>query len=58
MQYREVAWAQQLYFQRLLHGPAAEVTERRYAVLRLPGKAAGSPLELQMIWGRLGYVCC
>uniref|UniRef100_A0A383VJQ5 MYND-type domain-containing protein n=1 Tax=Tetradesmus obliquus TaxID=3088 RepID=A0A383VJQ5_TETOB len=30
MQYREVAWAQQLYFQRLLHGPAAEVTERSY----------------------------
>lgn len=29
MQFREVTWAQQLYYQRLLHGPGAEVTERR-----------------------------
>lgn len=37
MQYREVAWSQQLHMQRLLHGAGAEVTERSYP--NYPGSA-------------------
>lgn len=37
MQFREVAWSQQLYFQRLLHGEGAEVTER--SLPNYPGSA-------------------
>jgi hypothetical protein len=56
MQYREVAWAQQLYFQRLLHGPAAEVTERRCVL-------CCCFLRIQRLLGpcmsyHLGHLCC
>eukprot|EP00879_Flechtneria_rotunda_P010523 GHRR01011001.1.p1 GENE.GHRR01011001.1~~GHRR01011001.1.p1 ORF type:complete len:461 (+),score=147.97 GHRR01011001.1:684-2066(+) len=37
MQFREVAWSQQLYYQRLMHGPGAEVTER--SLPNYPGSA-------------------
>jgi hypothetical protein len=30
MEFREYAWAQQLYRQRLIYGPAAEATEKSY----------------------------
>jgi len=30
MEFREFAWAQQLYRQRIIYGPAAEATERSY----------------------------
>jgi len=37
MQFREVAWSQQLYYQRLMHGAGAEVTER--SLPNYPGSA-------------------
>lgn len=48
MQFREYTWAQQLYRQRLIYGPAAEATERSYpmypaAALREVRVAGGDP---------------